>query len=249
MEGRAGDGGGGDDFAEAADTVGGGKGGARGAADVDVDGGVVLGGEPEHLEDFPVGGGVRVCGSNSHGGGSAAETFFDEFLDLFDFNRGGGAVGGGPGGEERAGVVHDGHADRRMADGGSIVEDGFSGAGGVPGVDVRGTDLEFEGGGDSVHDLIAAGFGILAMPVEVDEARADDQASSVDGGAAGERGLADGGDFSAVDSDVAWSIEVRFGVKDAASGDDGVEGLRLREEGGQEKEEDPHAVNPCDWRC
>ena len=65
----------------------------------------------------------------------------------------------------------------------------------------------------------------MRVPMNVDEARRDDQSAGVDGLASGQRRGADLGDAIAANADVTDGIEPGFRVDDAAAGNHEIVGL------------------------
>ena len=210
----AGDGCGGDNFAETEFAIRKGAGGARSTAHVDVARSTIFGGYAEHLDDFPVGGGVGVGDAESDGGGTEAQAIFELALDGFDLIRGCFLTGGWTGGEEVAVVAHHSHAHGGMADRSPVVDEGPAGAGAIPFGDVGDADFEFEGAGDSVQQLVAPAGQIDAVPVQIDKAGGEDESGAVDFGASFERLLADGGNLSGGDGYIADRVEAAFRVED-----------------------------------
>lgn len=237
----AGDGCGGDDFAEAEFAIGESAGGAGGAAHVDVATCAIFGGDAEHVDDFTVGGTVSVGDSKADGGSTESQAFFDAEFDGFALFGSCCLTGGGTGGEEVTFVEHDGHARGGMTDRRAVVVVGFALALGVIFGDVGDADFEFESAGDAVHQLIAATGEVDAVPVEVNEAGGKDESGAVDFGASFERCFAYGGDFAGGDGDVANGVEATFGVENACGSDYQIMwGLGEQAEGQEQANEIAH---------
>ena len=100
--------------------------------------------------------------------------------DLFNLGVGSGFVGGVAVRQKISRIMHHHHADPGMPNRHSVVDQSFAGVLVVPAVDIFSTDLKLKGSGDAVHRFHAVVFVVLAMLVEVDEARGDDQAFGVD---------------------------------------------------------------------
>ena len=237
VDGRAGDGGGGDEFLEGGEGVL--RAGFAFGAHVDVAGGAVARGDAEGLEDFPLRRAGGVLDAEADGGRAALEAGFDEAEEVGELG-GGGVVGGGAGGcagNEDGGFAHGGDAAGDVADADAVVQGGRAGTAGVPRVEIGGADFEFEDGGVAVEGFEAVIGGVLAVLVEVDEAGGEGESTGVEGGAAGEGFGGEGGDAAVADADVAEGVEAGFGVEDAGVEEDEVVVLGGRKEGEQKQRE------------
>ena len=101
--------------------------------------------------------------------------------------------------------------------------------------------LQLQRGGDPVAGLELVGPVGLAVGVEVDEARRNDEAGRVDYDLALQRLFGDRRDLRAADADVAGCVEARFGVDDAAAREDHVVPvLRSGRDGGEQGQRNGH---------
>ena len=112
-------------------------------------------------------------------------------------------------GQEDGRVAHHRHPHGDVADAGPEVHQGLSLAVGVEAIHVAGADLQLERGGDAVGGAQGVVLVVLAVRVQVDEARRHHQAAGVDGGPAAQRLRGDGRDPSRGDADVAHGVECR----------------------------------------
>lgn len=118
-----------------------------------------------------------------------------------------------------------------MADGGTVVKEGFAGAVSIVFGNVGDADFEFERRGDAIHKFVTAAGKIGAVPMKINEAGGEDERSAVDLGAALKGLFADGGDLAGVNGDVADGVEAGFRVEDAGVSNDEVVGLGEEGEG------------------
>lgn len=106
------------------------------------------------------------------------------------------------------------------------VDDAFAFALCVPFVHVGRTHFEFERGGNTVVHLIVLVFQILAMLMEINEARRHNEPVSVENCFSGKRRGRDGGDSSTLNSDVSNCIQAGVWIDYAATLNYDVVGLR-----------------------
>lgn len=97
----------------------------------------------------------------------------------------------------------------------------------VPRIHVGRADLELECARHAVARGVAIAVVADGVPVEIDEARTDDQPLGLDRVAAGQRRHADRGDAITADADVTDGIKAGFRVDDPPSGNHQVEIRRL----------------------
>src|SRR5579883_3049847 len=202
-------------------------------------GSAVRSGNFEDVDDFGVSCGSGVVHAHADGERAALKTAVDGGVNLLEFGGSGFAVSRIAEGEKHTGIVHDGHAHGDVANADAVVDEGVTFTFGIPIVDVIGANFEFERSGDAVVSLEFVIARLLTMFVEVDEAWGDDEAVSVDGSLALERGFGDDGDFAVADANVADGVAAGFGIHDAATGDDDVVEIGIRmsvphREGGQQ---------------
>ena len=177
-------------------------------------------------EEFVVGGGRRVGEAESHRGRALVQTLADAARDLLDLLGRGEIVLAGVRGQEVAGVAHDAHAHRDVADARAVVHGLAALAFGVERGDVPGADFELQTGRHPVvrHETVV--LVRLAVLVQVDEAGRDHQAGGVDHPGAGQRLLRDRLDAVARDPHVERRVGTRFRIHNPASGEDDVVGGR-----------------------
>ena len=93
---------------------------------------------------------------------------------------------------------------------------------------VRHADFQLQCSGDTVKRLDALAFQVLAVLVQIDEARSDDEAAGGDNPLAAQGVGGDARDLSTVDAYIADGVETAFGIKNATAFDDEVILLRER---------------------
>ena len=171
---RAGDRGGGQHLLQGGGAVSGAPGSV--VAHVDVDGRSGAGRLPEDLHDLPPRRGARVLDAHADRERAAARPRPDAGGDVLRAARsvaGSVAARAVAGGRKRRRVAHHGHAHRDVArrwrrSGSSALPS----RSGVEAVDVGGADLQLQRGGDAVRRAQGVVLGVLAVRVQVDEARA-----------------------------------------------------------------------------
>ena len=143
---------------------------------------MVLRRRPERFEDFEFGGAGRVLEPKADPETTRRQAGIESLLDLGNLLRGGLVSPAAPGRQEGAGIVHDRHPGRDVADRRAKIDQRLAGPVGVELRHVAGADLEFERRGHAVHREDPVVLIILAVGMEVDEARGHDQPLGVDHG-------------------------------------------------------------------
>ena len=209
----------------------------RAAADVHVGRRPVPAGNPEHLNQLRPRRRGRIRETEADGDGPFLQSLLDAAGNLRELGLGRRPRHGRTGRHELARVAHDCHADRRVAGADAVVDEGSVPAIGIPGVDVRSADLEFERGGHAVHHLEGVVHLVDRYPavlMEVDEAGRDDEAGGVNRRRSLERVGGHGLDPPAANADLPDRIEPRLRIDHPAVGDHEAEwcalGTRARTE-------------------
>jgi hypothetical protein len=123
---------------------------------------------------------------------------------------------------ESAGIAHHRHPDFDMADADAVVDHLAGASLAVPGVDVGRTELELERSRHAVEGIEAICLGRLAVGVDVDEPRCDDEPPRIDRISAANLFGSDYGDSPVVERDIANRIEVRCRIDHASAENDVV---------------------------
>jgi hypothetical protein len=159
----------------------------------------------------------------------------DPCCDVGDLARRCGAVRCRAARQELARILH--HRDPRwyVSDARAVVDQRSAFTSGVPAIDVVRADLELEGRRHAVHRFQRVDDrvdGALRVLMQIDEARSDDEARRVNERATAQALGGNGADDAAADAHVAYGVEPRLGIDDAAVRDDDVVRLdRLKRRG------------------
>ncbi len=129
---------------------------------------------------------------------------------------------------ERRVVRNECPARAHMAGADAVINEGATGALGVPRRDRVGPDLELERGGHAVVRVIAVALGILPVGVEIDEPGRDDETGDVEGLTRRERLRGKCRNPAAPDAHVALGVQGCLGVEHAPAHEDEIELLALR---------------------
>ncbi len=141
-------------------------------------------------------------------------------------------------GQQRAAVLHHGHARFDVSGRDTVVDERFALTLGIECRHVIGSDFELQRGGHAVLGKDAVVLVVLAMRVKVDETRSNHKPLGIDHLLPLQRADADGGDFSTTDADRAHRVQSRLGVDDAAVPDHHVEHTGLWMDGRHHKHGD-----------
>jgi hypothetical protein len=188
----------------------------------------VRAGSAEHLQHLPLRRGRCVGGAKSDRHRTGTKPGLEAPPHLRYFGVAGGLACRRSARQEAAGVVHHRHAHGDVADGDPVVNQLARLALAVPAVDVGRAHLELEHAGHPVLRGMPVVLRVLAVPMQVDEPRREDQPAPVDAPAALKRTRFDRGDRPAADADLAGRIEPRFRVHHPRAVDDEIEVRRLR---------------------
>ena len=202
------------------------------AAHVDVDRRPNAGGDLEHFDDFRARRLRRVGHAEADANRPPRQTARQSGLDVDQLQRGRFVARRRAARQERAGIFHDGHPYGNVSDRRTEIDRRLPGPGVVERVDIRRADLELERGRHAVSCFAKVIGRGLAVLMQVDKTRCDNQTACVDRGSPLQRSLADRTNHAAGDTNESNAIGVRFWIDQASVGDHEIErrGGRLCEQ-------------------
>lgn len=150
----------------------------------------------------------RVLNAKTDGDRAALQALLEALFHLPDFSLCGGAARSFAGWQKRHGFFHRGHARGEMSGADTVIDQRFPFAFGVPTIDVASADFEFQRTRHTIERFETKVFFVLAVLVQIDETRRNDEAARVDHVAALETLARDRFDLAARYAEVADGVSL-----------------------------------------